>query len=321
MSAIITEDRLNTYTNGLKSVLNNMGSTVGNKLDAIQTIVEAIQDNYVTETYLDNALSGIGGASGEVVTVTLTGDLLPAIPTAAISSGDGIFATVQNGGSVTIPIGVTYTVTALDANGDPITETAETFTSSVLTRNVTITYDSLVDLGLTSGTKWRKFNIGASTPSEVGLYFSWGDITGHEGGTYDFSQGNYNNKVSGNGSALPASFTSGDANYDAARANLGGSWRMPTLTEQNELINSCTWTWTTLNGVNGYNVEGPNGKSIFLPVSGYYDGSSLSDSSSGYYWSTTWYSSSGSCYLYFRSNNKLANYSYRYFGMVVRPVQ
>ena len=56
------------------------------------------------------------------------------------------------------------------------------------------------------------------------------------------------------------------AEYDVATANWGGSWRMPTLAEMKELINNCTWEWTTQNGVYGRKVTGPNGNSIFLPL-------------------------------------------------------
>ena len=59
-----------------------------------------------------------------------------------------------------------------------------------------------------------------------------------------------------------------DPEDDAAAVNLGGKWRMPTETEVTELVNMCTWEWTSVNGVNGCKVTGPNGNSIFLPASG-----------------------------------------------------
>ena len=57
--------------------------------------------------------------------------------------------------------------------------------------------------------------------------------------------------------------------YDAATANCGGSWRMPTRDGLNELKTKCTWTWTTQNSVNGYKVTGPSGASIFLPAASF----------------------------------------------------
>ena len=81
---------------------------------------------------------------------------------------------------------------------------------------------------------------------------------------------------------------SGKAQYDAATANWESTWRMPTQWEMQELIDNCTWTWTQQNGVNGYNVTGTNGKSIFLPAAGYYDfGGGVSISAQGSYWTST----------------------------------
>ena len=67
-------------------------------------------------------------------------------------------------------------------------------------------------------------------------------------------------------SADPLSDISGNSKYDAARANWGKNWRMPTAEEQQELLENCSWEWTTLNGVGGMQVTGPNGNSIFLPA-------------------------------------------------------
>ena len=79
---------------------------------------------------------------------------------------------------------------------------------------------------------------------------------------------------------------------DAARANWGGAWRMPTAAEMTELREQCTWSWTTQNGVNGYKVtskkSGYTNNSIFLPTAGYRNGSSLIYAgSSGNYWSSS----------------------------------
>jgi hypothetical protein len=65
---------------------------------------------------------------------------------------------------------------------------------------------------------------------------------------------------------------------------------MPTLEEQRELLDNCTWTWMKVNGVNGYTVTGPNGNSIFLPAAGYRDGSDLDNAGSqGIFWSSSLY--------------------------------
>ena len=111
--------------------------------------------------------------------------------------------------------------------------------------------------------------------------------------------------------------------YDAATVNWGGSWRMPTREEQQELIDDCTWIWTTLNGVNGYRVVGPNGNSIFLPAAGNRDGSSLNIAGSlGLYWSSTpsVYYDYGAYGLDFGSSSHYMDYDNRDLGLSVRPV-
>ena len=132
-----------------------------------------------------------------------------------------------------------------------------------------------VDLGLS--VKWATCNIGANTPEEFGQYFAWGETTTKAEYTDENSTtyGKTMNDISGN------------AQYDAATANWGGSWRMPTSDELNELRTKCTWAWTTQNGVNGYKVTGPSGANIFLPAAGNRYGSSLYYAGSdGYYWSS-----------------------------------
>lgn len=79
-----------------------------------------------------------------------------------------------------------------------------------------------------------------------------------------------------------------EAADDAARANWGGSWRMPTIEEWSELQHNCTWTWTGLNGISGYKVTADNGNSIFLPASGYFIGESVSIGYGvAHYWSNS----------------------------------
>ena len=125
----------------------------------------------------------------------------------------------------------------------------------------------------------------------------------------------------------------GDANYDAAVANWGGTWRMPTKDECQKLVDDCTWTWTTQENsdgetVNGYLVEGTNGKSIFLPAAGRRYRSSLYDAGTyGYYWSSASYTVGMSGYYHYVFNILLHSYEYyvyglnsRSYGMSIRPV-
>ena len=112
--------------------------------------------------------------------------------------------------------------------------------------------------------------------------------------------------------------------YDAATANWGRYWRMPTEAEMQELIGYCTWTWTAQNGVNGYKVTSKvNSNYIFLPAAGYRSGSSLrSAGSSGYYWSSAPNGSDSNCayYLGVGSGGHLMLNYFRYLGQSVRPV-
>jgi uncharacterized protein (TIGR02145 family) len=192
-----------------------------------------------------------------------------------------------------------------------------------------------VDMG--NGVKWATGNLCKSTdgtyyigsPTEYGAYFSWGDINGHyEGEGYDFSDTNYSNGTSGSVHNLTANFTSGDATYDAARAKLGGTWRIPTYDELNWLVSNCTWTWkdssnTDYNGVAGYEIVSTNGNKIFMPASGYYGGTSLrARGSGGYYWSARYNDSSNAYYLYFNSSDHyMDNGGHRERGRSIRPVK
>ncbi len=171
-----------------------------------------------------------------------------------------------------------------------------------------------VDLGLPSGLKWATRNIGADNPEDYGHYFAWGETSPKEEYTKEncSTYGKDMDDISGN------------AEYDAATANWGGDWRMPTYDEQRELLDRCTWTWATENDVNGYKVTGPNGNSIFLPAAGFRYGSSLDDSGSrGYYWSSTPCDYNLDCsayYLFFTSDFQYMSSYYRNLGLSVRPV-
>ena len=178
-----------------------------------------------------------------------------------------------------------------------------------------------VDLGLS--VKWATCNVGATTLEGYGDYFAWGETSTKE--TYDDDNcPTYGLSIS---ELQSQGYIDSEGNltaqYDAATANWGGDWRMPTYGELNELRTKCTWTWTTQNGVNGYKVTGPSGASIFLPAAGCRSGSSLYYAvSNGDYWSST----PDDDYdiraygLGFDSSNHYMSYNGRYDGQSVRPV-
>ena len=185
-----------------------------------------------------------------------------------------------------------------------------------------------VDLGLS--VKWATCNVGASKPEEYGDYFAWGETTTkstYNWSTYKYCNGSYNTLTKYNNSSSYGSVdnkTTLELADDAARANWGGSWRMPTDAEMIELHSNCTWTLTTQNGVNGYKVTSKkNGNSIFLPAAGYRGDSSLSHAGSyGFYWSSSLHTGCpySACYLYFDSDHVDRYGNNRYYGYSVRPV-
>ena len=204
-----------------------------------------------------------------------------------------------------------------------------------------------VDLGLS--VKWANMNLGATKPEEYGDYYAWGETapyykslsplvwkSGKESGynwpSYALSMGSYRKltKYNYDSSYGYNGFTDGKTDLDpvddAAHVNLGGEWRIPTFAEIKELGSNCTWEDTSRNGVDGCLVTGPNGKSIFLPVAGYWDGTaSVEAGSSGACWITSL--AEGEDESPYRANIFMYNLEQvgygtgnRYYGLTIRPV-
>jgi hypothetical protein len=185
-------------------------------------------------------------------------------------------------------------------------------------QKINCNWHKYVDLGLPSGLLWATCNIGASESWDDGLYFSWGNVDGRE----KWSWYDYGPYKSTPGVKLTTDIPV-DAGYDAARANLGGSWRMPTATEFEELDDNCISKWTTQNGVNGRMFTSKiNGNSVFFPAVGYYYGTVLySDGMKGTYWSSSFISHTDACFLHFDSGYIYHQvYTYRFYGFPVRAV-
>ena len=189
-----------------------------------------------------------------------------------------------------------------------------------------------VDLGLS--VKWASCNLGAKSPEEYGYYYAWGETEPKEDyrwATYKFrTSGDSFNNVKFSKYNTDVSYgtidnkTVLDPEDDVAHVKLGGSWRIPTQEEWTELRTRCNWTWTKQNGVNGYKVTGPNGKSIFLPAAGSRTNSDLyCAGSDGYYCSSSLITAYPihAWNVYFDSDNvSRYNGGYRYLGHSVRPV-
>ncbi|MBO5563759.1 MAG: TonB-dependent receptor, partial [Bacteroidales bacterium] len=206
-----------------------------------------------------------------------------------------------------------------------------------------------VDLGLS--VKWANTNLGAAASEEYGDFYAWGEVEPY----YSMSKGS---RLWKKGKADGYSWTSykwcmgsletmtkyctaSDCGYngftdnktvldpedDVAHVKLGGKWRMPTDDEWKELMDNCTWIWTTQNGIKGIRIIGSNGNKIFLPLAGFLYETGHDDAGSyGYYWSssldtrfngrTEYYAWSVFTY----DNHVQRGSSFRYCGFPVRPV-
>ena len=152
-----------------------------------------------------------------------------------------------------------------------------------------------IDLGLPSGTMWATCNVGAESPDQYGDYFAWGETTPkatYNWSTYKYCKGDYNlltkycSKSDFGFNGFTDDLVTLQPNDDAATVNWGEGWRTPTISEWVELVTKCSYSFTTINGVNGCVFTGRNGNSIFLPVRGRIgDDKSTIEDDIGNYWS------------------------------------
>ena len=195
-----------------------------------------------------------------------------------------------------------------------------------------------VDLGLPSGLKWATCNVGADSPEAYGTYFAWGETkvkSNYNWRTYSWGTNWHElTKYCTNSSYGKNGFTDTktilELADDAARANWGGYWRMPTAADFDELLANTNNEWVSnydSTGVAGRRFTAANGNQIFLPAAGYRYGTSLNSAGSGgYYWSSSLYTGSPNCAygLYFNSGLVYVDgngRSVRYDGRTVRPVR
>ena len=176
-----------------------------------------------------------------------------------------------------------------------------------------------IDLGLPSGTKWACCNVGANTPEQYGYYYAWGETSPksvYDWDTYQYGSGW--DDVVNIGSDIAGTV------YDAATANWGAPWRMPSLAQICELRDNTTYTWTTENGVYGQKFTGSNGGTLFFPAAGDRSYSDLEFAGSfGNYWSSTLYESNpgSACRLGIGPGAAYWDFSLRHYGQSVRPVR
>ena len=188
-----------------------------------------------------------------------------------------------------------------------------------------------VDLGLPSGLLWATCNVGADTPEGYGDYFAWGETQPkdtYNWSTYQYCNGSYDQitkyccQASCGYNGFTDNLTTLLPEDDAATANWGDGWRMPTKAEWEELMNNTTVTWTTQNGVNGRHFTASNGNSLFLPAAGSRWGSELDSAGScGDYWPSSLYNSNHSWGFFFDSGGCYMGDGGRYRGLSVRAVR
>lgn len=258
------------------------------------------------------------------------------------SSSNESVATVSSNGVVT-GVGAGYAVISVTTNDREKTATCSVTVKKPLSPIIT---PQIVDLGLS--VKWASFNLGASKPEEYGRYYAWGETEtyysylepliwkpGKEAG-YDWASYKWCipdgfwgplTKYCTNPDYGEDGFTDGkavlEAEDDAAHVNLGGKWRMPTKEELDELLEKCSWERTSENGVSGYKFTGPNGKSIFMPTAGSWNGTNLSGASKNTaYWSSSVNTKdpANAYNLYFTTYSPGSSSNSRTGGFVIRPV-
>ena len=174
---------------------------------------------------------------------------------------------------------------------------------------------TFVDLGLS--VNWATVNLGASSPSQSGLLFAWGEIAPKD----KYTMGNYVYKDPDNEQwTIDIGASISGTEYDPARAQ-NHNWRMPTQKEFLELCEKCSWQWIDDNQSKGYKVIGPNGNQIFLPVGGQ-DLFGTADGITGNYWSGSLSQGLGrtSIGLSFNNERYYTNGTYKYVGKLIRPV-
>ncbi len=192
---------------------------------------------------------------------------------------------------------------------------------------------SYVDLGLPSRLKWAKYNVGATSETAYGDYFMWGSTTPNTNTTCDWTNAPFNNEANDYDSNYFNTHKSewlDDNNnlkpeYDAARAIMGGDWRMPTKADFQELIDNTTNEWVTINDVNGYKFTSmtDTSKYIFIPAAGdRHNGLAGGVGGDGAVWSSSLNTSTprDAWYLYFDSYSCNMDDYERCYGLSVRGV-
>ncbi len=241
-----------------------------------------------------------------------------------ITSGNGSYTVSSSDESVvTVMIyGNSVKVSVTGAGTATITVT-DTMTKETATIKVTVmsplcpdgNHPHMIDLGLPSGTKWACCNVDATTPEEYGGYYARGEIEEkdvYNGSTYIYYDGD---------TFYDIGYDISGTEYDVAHVKWGDSWVMPTREQLEELCNSCSYIWTSVNGINGGKFIGPNGGTIFLPAAGERSDDGITDTDTyGLFWSSTNHKMLRAYNLSIDSLGGSYGSKQIYHGLTVRPV-
>ena len=275
----------------------------------------------------ENAVA-VEGITLDKTTISFTEKKQTAVITATINPGnasekrvlwkssDESVAKVSNGVVEAVDYG-TCVITAKTYAG--------TFTASCAVEFLKDEVDSrAVDLlGSSGDIYWSSVNFGAEAPEGLGTFVAWGETAGKTDFSWDTYMVNLLGWCGTDKDPLAELDDIASTDYDIVAAKWGEGWRMPTAAEINTLVNNMTWTWTSSEGVYGYEVENPNnGKTIFFPVSGYHDADvyAHAGSKARYWTSTKGENAYDAISLDFTSDCVTLDQHTRYMGFVIRPV-
>lgn len=322
----------------------------GDGVNYIKTIKLMQVKPTVTFNQTTGAVSGLTGTAGYVTIFTggasgtTTASGAAVIPAQTITGNVLEIETDQGTATYSVPSGKTFNANTKYTVSVTVNRSAIGTTNSITWGNVATAYiqptvasktpDGLeaVDLGLPSGVKWANMNVGANTPKESGYYFAWGEtdgfILGASNSKYSYDWSHYK---WGTSSSLTKYNTSGstlELSDDAANANWGGDWRMPTKAEIEELINNTNKKYYfDDSGVNGVlltsKIAGYTNKSIFIPATSVYRDNQLSYNSDGYgfwYWASTLDTPQSADCINFTDNSFWIYSDGRCYGFSVRAV-
>ena len=314
----------------MQRTLDSLGGSQAEKLAAIDSALTSQTAGLSAKLSLIEAALTSGFSSGATAIQQIQ-TTLSSLKGAVDGENRKIDAIITALGTLDPSMGsVSAALTQILASVDNISD-YDTILKDIL-RNVeillgTINGHAFVEMG--DGLKWATCNVGATNPWDYGDYFAWGETTTktsyEETNYFDRNDPKYYNINSK---------TKLDLTDDAARANWGDTWRMPTDTEFSWLMDSknCTWKWTTnYGGIGAIGViltsvvPGYEGNQLFLPAAGIQSSNHKTDvGKSGNYWSSCLHPGSNNSEttisLYVEDKGLSIDGLSRYTGSSIRPV-